>query len=73
MTETDTERIAKLEDGQRPPPCPLCGNHRDWHEPPLTGTSRPRTSTAPPFAPRFKASPRCKSGGHPYCSCDICF
>lgn len=26
-----------------------------------------------PFAPRRKASPRCQSGGHAYCTCDTCF
>lgn len=25
------------------------------------------------FAPRHKASPRCKSGKHAHCTCDTCF
>lgn len=25
------------------------------------------------FAPRHKASPHCKSGKHPHCTCDTCF
>lgn len=24
-------------------------------------------------APHHKASPRCESGGHPHCTCDVCF
>lgn len=25
------------------------------------------------FAPRHEASPRCKSGKNPHCTCDTCF
>lgn len=25
------------------------------------------------FAPAHDASPRCQSGGHNHCSCDVCF
>ena len=25
------------------------------------------------FAPRHKASPRCRSGKYPHCTCDTCF
>lgn len=26
-----------------------------------------------PFAPAHEASSRCRSGGHPHCTCDTCF
>jgi hypothetical protein len=63
--ETRDEQVARMErDGQLDPECRMC---RDEYY------ARPDTMPVDVFAPRHKASSRCRSGSHSHCTCDTCF
>jgi len=63
--ETRVEQIARWErDGMLDPSCPMC--QREIYE----ATERMPSDV---FMPHHQASPYCKSGKRPHCTCDTCF
>lgn len=60
-SETRAERLKRFEElGVYDPSCPQC-------------EALAKHPTLDPFMPRHKASPHCRSGKRPHCSCDACF
>ena len=62
------ERIEHLERlGVLMPGCPGCAAHYTHYR------TLWRPGSFGPEGPSHTASPRCMSGGHPHCSCGVCF